>query len=158
MTQIHYNTSRNKHQVIIHKNTDEYILKLQIHQHSLLTRKVFSQHNFHHWSSSLGLLIIYIFNSSLSSSLLCLQVIFVSESGSSLDLDHLCSIISRSGSSLDLDHLYWIIITESSQVLSHDSSHHRKFYRAIPFHAGCRPSHHVGLRPALTSDHVGTNL
>ena len=27
------------------KYTIEYILKLQIHQHSLLTRKVFSQHN-----------------------------------------------------------------------------------------------------------------
>ena len=39
------------------------------------------------------------------------------------------------------------------------------------FHVGCRPSHHVGLRPALTSDllvrkaclaltsdHIGTNL
>ena len=26
------------------------------------------------------------------------------------------------------------------------------------FLAGFRPSHHVGLLPALTSDHVGTNL
>ena len=25
------------------------------------------------------------------------------------------------------------------------------------FHAGCRPSQHVGILPALTSDHVGTN-
>ena len=25
------------------------------------------------------------------------------------------------------------------------------------FHVGCRPSQHVGLRLALTSDHVGTN-
>ena len=28
------------------KYTSEYIPKLQIHQHSLLTRKVFSQHNY----------------------------------------------------------------------------------------------------------------
>ena len=26
------------------------------------------------------------------------------------------------------------------------------------FHDGCRPSHHVGLHPTLTFDHVGTNL
>ena len=78
-------------------------------------------------------------------------------SGSSLDLDHHSIwIITGSRSSLDLDHhgisslhldhYYWIIITgsrslldldhhwqSSSWVLSHDSSHHRKFYRASPF-------------------------
>ena len=44
-------------------------------------------------------------------------------------------IITRSGSSL-LDHHYWISIitrSRSSLVLSHDSSCHRKFYRANPF-------------------------
>ena len=35
------------------KYTSEYIPKLQIHQHSLLTRKVFSWHNSSHKSSSL---------------------------------------------------------------------------------------------------------
>ena len=53
---------------------DEYIPKLQIHQQSLLTRKVFFQHNFQHWSSSLyqlDHLVICIL------SLLSLQVIFI---------------------------------------------------------------------------------
>ena len=112
-------------------NISEYISKLQIHQHSLLTRKVFFRHNFQHWPSSLyrldhlvicisGLLslqVIFIFKSSSSSSHLHLQVI---GSGSSLDLDHhysssldlnhhWISIITRSGSSL-LDHHQWISI------------------------------------------------
>ena len=59
-------------------------------------------------------------------------------SGSSLDLDHHCwiwiitrsgslgVIIIGSGSQLDLD-----LIWSSSYVLSHDSSRHRNFYRAI---------------------------
>ena len=125
--------------------TSEYILKLQIHQHFLLTRKVFSRHNlsahvffsvssgssmsFHH----VHLRFIFIFKLSSSSSHLHIQVIFIFKSSSSSDLDHHWNIITGSGSSLDLDHHYWIIITGSSQVLSHDSSHHRKFYKAGPF-------------------------
>ena len=128
------------------KYIGEYIPKSHIHQHSLLTRKVFFRHNFQRSSSSLYQL-----------DHLCLQVIFglqwswssihihpsnlnhlsiwiimrhhqwiwiISRSGSSsLDLDHL-SIwinINRSGSSLDLDHHHWIwIITWSgSSLLDH---------------------------------------
>ena len=72
------------------RNTDEYILKLQIHQHSLLTRKVFSRHN------------------------LSAQVFFSGSSLSSchlhLDLDHhsIWIIITESRSSLDMDHHHWI--------------------------------------------------
>ena len=126
-------TSRNKHRVTIH--IEEYILKLHIHQHSLLTRKVFFRHDFQHWSSSLYQL-----------DHLCIQVIFVFKSSSSLDLDHLSiwiimghhhwiwiitgsrsswGIITGYGSSLDLDH-HWI----SSLDLDHhwtsslDLDHH----------------------------------
>ena len=96
-------TSRNKHQVTIHRRyIEEYIPKLHIHQHSLLTRKVFFRHNFSalvFFSATTG--------SSSSSSHICLQVIFVfksSGSGSSLDLDH------HRMESLDLDHhSIWII-------------------------------------------------
>ena len=108
--------------------TTGYIPKLQIHQHSLLTRKVFSRHNLsaqvffsvssRSSSSPRHLQVIFIFKSYSSSSYLHLQVIFIFGSGSSLDLDHHC----------------WIImIGSSSQVLSHDSSRHRKFYRANHF-------------------------
>ena len=86
------------------KYTSEYVPKLQILQHSLLTRKVFFWHNFQHRSSSLYPLNHLVFKSSLSSSHLHLQAII--GSGSSLDLDH------HRTSSLDLDHLsIWIIIT-----------------------------------------------
>ena len=141
------------------RSTSEYILKLQLHQHSLLTRKVFTRHN-------LSAQVFFFVSSGSSSGLrhlqihLHLQVIFICKS-SSLDLDHLSiwSIITGSGSSLDidhhgtssldldhlsiwiiitgldLDHYCWIIITGfgSTLVLSHDSSRHRKFYRASPF-------------------------
>ena len=82
-------------------NTSEYILNLQLHQHSLLTRKIFSQHK----SSSLYHLdhhrVLIIFKSSSS------------RYESSLDLDHhhWIWIITQSGSSLVLEHLCWIIIT-----------------------------------------------
>ena len=110
------------------RNASEYILKLQLHQHSLLTRKVFYRHNFHHWSSSLDHLVICIFKSSSSSSPLHLQVIFIFRSGSSLDPDHHWTlpldqdhhsiwIIIGFGSSLDLDHHCWIIITRSRSSL-----------------------------------------
>ena len=101
-------------------NTSEYILKLQIHQHSLLIRKVFSWHN-----SSI-------------------QVLF---SGSSLD-HHQRWIVTRSSSKLD-HHWIIIIITASSiltkccyllVILIIGSSTEPSL-----FHAGCRPSLHVGL-------------
>ena len=153
MTWLNYiiDTSWNKHWVQYIKYTSEYILNLQIHQHSLLTRKVFSRQNLSAQvfcsissgsSSSLHhihLQFISIFKSPSSSSHLYLQVTFIFKSSSPgsvslLDIDHpSISIISGFGSSLDLDHLCWIIITGSSRVLSHDSSRHRKFYRANPF-------------------------
>ena len=71
------------------KYTSEYIPKLQIHQRSLLTRKVFSRHN------------------------LSAQVFF---SGSSLD-HHPVRIIIKSGSSLD--HHWIIIKFGSSSSLDH---------------------------------------
>ena len=196
-------TSRNKHRgmtwlkyITIHtginiglqkiRNTSEYIPKLQLHQHSLLTRKVFTWHNlsalvfFSVSAGSSHLQVIFVFKSSSYWIHLHLQVIFIIGSGSSLNLDHHGTssldldhhsiwiitgyhhwiwIITRSGStSLDwiwiiprsrsslLDHHHWIwIITRSrsslaiitgsgsSLVLSHDSSRHRKFYRASPF-------------------------
>ena len=112
-------------------------------------------------STSLLLCIIWMiieFSLSSSSSHLHLDLdhhsiwIIITRSGaSSLNLDHLLIwiIITRSRSSLDLDqhhqtgsrsslldHHHWILISTrfgSSLVLSHDSSHHRKFYRASPF-------------------------
>ena len=89
------------------KYTSEYIPKLQIHQHSLLTRKVFSRHN----SST--------------------QV-----------------LVTRSSSKL---HHHWIIIIITAPAISS-----KWCYLSIVlvigssteptlFHAGCRPSLHVGL-------------
>ena len=112
-------------------NTSEYILNLQLHQHSLLTRKVFSRHNlttqvfFSVSSGSLSsscrlhLEVLFIFKSSFiigSGSSLNLDHrhwiwIIITESGSSLD------IITGSRSSLDLDHyLIWIITAKSSSL------------------------------------------
>ena len=95
----------------------EYISKLQIHQHSLLTRKVFSQHNLSSlvfFSASTGSSHHLHLNSFESSSHLHFQVIInlriwiISRSRSSWD------IITGSGSSLDLDQHHWIwIITQS---------------------------------------------
>ena len=92
------------------RNTCEYIPMLQLHQDSLLTRKVFYWHN-------LSAQFFFSVSSGSSSSHLHRQVIFI-KSGSSLDLDH---------------HWIWIITAGSSWVLSLDSSLHRKFYRASPF-------------------------
>ena len=94
------------------KYISEYILKLQIRQHSLLTRKVFSRQN-------LSTQVFFFVSSGSSSSHLCLQFIFIFRSSSSssnlhLDLDHhsIWIIITGSGSSLDLNHHHcWIIIT-----------------------------------------------
>ena len=101
MTQVHSIINIGLHYI---RNTSEYIPKLQFHQHSLLTRKVFSRHNFYHWSSSLDHLIICIFKSSLSSSYLHLG-----SGSSSLDLDHHSIWIIIGTSSLDLDH-HWVNI------------------------------------------------
>ena len=145
----------------------KYIPKLQLHQHSLLTRKVFSQHNFHHWSSSLDHLVICIFKSSSSSSHIHLQVIFIFGSGSSsLDLDHHSIwIIIGSGSSLNLDHQWIWIITAGSSLLDHHGCYLMILLvtgsstEPALFHVGCRPSLHVGLlqRLYLTSSQNGTN-
>ena len=100
MTQLHYRHIPELNIGVQYiRYTDEYILNLQFHQHSLLTRKVFSRHN------------------------LLAQVFFSVSSGSSSGLCHLQShlyvqvificiwIITRSGSSsLDLDHHHWIWI------------------------------------------------
>ena len=99
------------------KYIEEYIPKLHIHQHSLLTRKVFFRHNF---------LALVFFSVSTRSSRL--QVIFVFKSYSSsshLDLDHLSIWINTNGitgsrSSLDLDHHHcwiWIITRSGSSSL-----------------------------------------
>ena len=138
MTQIHLGINIGLQYI---RNTDEYILKLQIHQHSLLTRKVFSRHNLSEQ--------VFFSVSAISSSIhLCLQVIFIFKSSSSsshlhLDLDHhwIWIIITRAGSSLDLDHhhrcyLVILLFTWSST-------------EPALFHAGCRPSHHVGLLQCL---------
>ena len=104
------------------RNMDECIPKLQLHQHSLLTRKVFSRHNLLalvFFSISTGSSCHLHLESSESSSHLCLQVIFIlriwiiSRSGSSWD------IITGFGSSLDLDqhHSIWIITWSGSSSL-----------------------------------------
>ena len=119
------------------RNTSGYIPMLQLHQHSLLTRKVFSRQNLStqvffsvssRSSSSpchLHLQVISIFKSPSSSSHLHLQVIFIFGSGSSFDLNHhhWIWIITRYGStSLDLDHYSILIITAGST--SPDLDHH----------------------------------
>src|SRR5882757_5845852 len=96
------------------KYTNEYIPKLQIHQHSLLTRKVFSRHN------------------------LSAQVLFSVSFGSSSS--HLHQIWSITGSSSSLDHHCWIITGAISILLVTGSS-----TEPALFHAGCKPSLHVGL-------------
>ena len=109
------------------KYISEYILKLQTHQHSLLTRKVFSQHN------------------------LSAQVFFSVSSGSSSSHIHR-QVITGSRSSLDLDHHSIYIITIGSSLMDH---HHgcylmillvtRSSTKPSLFHVGCRPSLHVGI-------------
>ena len=106
--------------------TSEYILKLQIHQHSLLTRKVFSWHN----SSA---------------------QVFVTGTSSKMD-HHQSWIITGSSSKL---YRHWIIIIITapdilrkwcylSILLIIGSS-----TEPILFHDGCRPSLHVGIRLLL---------
>ena len=107
-------------------NTDEYIPKLQLHQHSLLTRKVFSWHKF---------LVLVFFSG--SSRHLHLQFIFIFKSSSSSSLyHHRIWIITGSSSRLD-HHLIWIITAGSSLGHHHwcylNSTRHKKFYRSNPF-------------------------
>ena len=125
--------------------TNEYIPKLQIHQHSLLTRKVFSRHN---------LSAQVFFSVSYRSSSSHLHHWIIIKSGSLLDLEHHWIII-KSGSSLDLEH-HWIIINSKSSldldrrqiiitgaistILVIGSSTNPSL-----FHVGCRPRFHVGL-------------
>ena len=146
-------TSQNKHQgmtwlkyITIHprinirlqyiRNTDEYIPKLQLHQHSLLTRKVFSWHNL-----SAQVFFSVSFGSSSSPCHLHLQVISIFKSSSS----------GSGSSSLDLDHhLIWIITIGSSSLDHHGCYLMILLVRGIfteptLFHAGCRPSLHVVL-------------
>ena len=118
------------------KYTSEYILKLHIHQHSLLTRKVFSQHN-------LSAQVFFSISSESSSSPRHLQVIFI----------WIWIITGSRSSSLDLDH-HWIWIISGSRTSLLD--HHHGCYLLILlvigsstepalFHVGCRSSLHVGL-------------
>ena len=88
-------------------------MKLQIHQHSLLTRKVFSRHNLLAW--------VFFFVSSGSSSIyLHLQVILIIGFGSSLDIEHHWIWIISGSSSLDLDHHWnWITIRSESSLDHH---------------------------------------
>ena len=119
--------------------TSEYISKLQIHQHSLLTRKVFSRHN-------LSSQVFFSVSSWSSSSHLHCQVIFI-KSGSSLDhhqvwiitwsiasLDHhwIIIIITSSAISIKWCYLFILLVTGSSTDL-------------VLFHVGCRPSLEVGI-------------
>ena len=102
----------------------ECILKIQINQHSLLTRKVFSWH-----SSSVKFFVTGSFI----------------KFGSSSSLDHDQSrIIMKDGSSLDHHHNHCSYYL-NQMVLSLNSSHHKKFYRDSPFSCFFRPSLHVGL-------------
>jgi len=140
------------------KYTSEYILKLQIHQRSLLTRKVFPRHNL---SAQVFFSVSY--GSSSSPHHLHLQVISIFKSPSSsshlhLDLDRHSIWIISAASSLDLDHpSIWIITIGSSSL-----DHHGCYLMILLvigsstepslFHDGCRPSLHVGLLPTLISD------
>ena len=96
--------------------TSEYIPKLQIHKHSLLTRKVFSWH-----SSSTQVFII-----GSSSKLDHHHHWIIIKVGSSSSLDH-----HQTGSSSKLDHHCSLYLKK--MVISLNSTHHRKFYRANPF-------------------------
>ena len=125
------------------RNTSEYIPKLHIYQHSLLTRKVFSRRSFsaqvlfsvssgsssglRHLQSHLHLQVIFIYNSSSFSSHLHLDLdhhsiwIITRSGSSSLDLDHHWIWVITGSSYLDLDHhSIWITITVSgSSLLDH---------------------------------------
>ena len=170
MTCLHYWISQSEHQGMTWLNyiiyTSEYIPKLQIHQHSLLTRKVFSRHN---WSAQV-FFSVSSGSSAYSSHLhhlhhLHRQVIFI-KSGSSLDhhrvwiitwsgltpLDHnRVWIITWSRSSSNMDH-HWIIIIITASAISIKWCYlfilliTRSSIEPAIFHVGCRPTLHVGLQ------------
>ena len=125
--------------------TSEYILKLQLHQHSLLTRKVFSRHNL-----STQVFFSVSSRSSLSSHHIHLQVIFIFKSASSgsgsssLDLDHhsICIIITGSRSSLYLDHHHWIWIITGSGSSSLNLDHHSIWIIITGFGSSLDLDHH----------------
>ena len=94
--------------------TSEYIPKLQIHQQSHLTRKVLSWHN----SSTQ----VFVTGSNMDHHWIIIKA------GSSLD-HHQNYIITRSSSKVD-HHCFCYL---DQLVLSLNSTHHRKFYRARPF-------------------------
>ena len=109
MTQLHYRCFPINIGVQYIRCTSEYILKLQLHQHSLLTSKVFSRHN-------LSAQIFFSISSGSSSIHLHLQVILIFKSYSSSSLDHhLIWSITISSSSLD-HHLIWSITGSSSSL------------------------------------------
>ena len=136
------------------KYTSEHIPKLQIHQHSLLTRKVLFQHNFQHWSSSLyrlDHLVIFIFKLYSSSSHLRLQVFFITGSGSLLDPDHHCWIIITAGSSSLYHHQIWIISWfGSSSSLDH---HHIWIITISRLSSSLDHHHRCYLRMVLSLDY-----
>ena len=108
------------------KYRSEYIPKLQIHQHSLLTRKVFSRHN-------LSAQIFFSVSFGSSSSHLHHQVIFI-KSGSSLDLDHYWIIIIITASTISIKWCYLCILLIIGSSI-----------KPTLFHVGCKPSLHVFL-------------
>ena len=120
MTQLHYIYSPGINIGVQYiKYTSEYIPKLQIDQHSLLTMKVFSWHNLLAW-------VFFSISSRSSSSYLHLQVIFIFKSSSSSSLDHHWIIINITASAILIKWCYLsiILITGSSTEPS-------------LFHAGC---------------------
>ena len=80
MTSIHYRHSRINIVAQYIRYAGEYIPKLQLHQHSLLTRKVFSWYSsstqvFITWSSSTSLLLLSRANGDISQLYLALEVL-----------------------------------------------------------------------------------
>ena len=116
------------------------------------------------WTSLVLCIIWIIIDPSSSSSHLHLDldhhsiwIIITGSGSSSLGLDHhWIWIISAGSTLLDLDHHFWTIITRSRSSLGH---HHWCYLMILLvtgsstepalFHAGCRPSLHVGLLQRL---------
>ena len=146
MTQVHLGINIRLQYII---NTSEihyevtYTSTLPLNQEGILSTQFSALVFFSVSTGSSRLQVIFVFKSYSSSSHHRIQIISRSES-SSLDW---IQIITQSRSLL-LDHHYWIwIITRSgsSLVLSHDSSRHRKFYRANPFSCWLQAYLFVGL-------------
>ena len=100
------------------KYISEYILKLQIHQHSLLTRKVFSWHNLS------AKVFFYVSSSHIHIQFIFIWIWIITRSGSSsLNLDHhwIWIIITGSGSSSLDYHQRWMITGSTSKLDHHQS-------------------------------------